>query len=122
MGQRQQEAIVAAITDLMNAGEEGEMLCCTLEVGDASIQVMQESINIAPYPSDEEPLDCLGECGATEGVEVELVDWEPGKFAMIGTEDLEIDEVAQLVDRIFTRLLGCDDETYMPTAIVEDLG
>jgi hypothetical protein len=122
MGQKQQDAIVAAITGVMTSDDDDAMPCCTLEFGEVSVQVLQDSVNIAPYPSDQEPLDHLEECGATEGIDVDLVDWEPGKFATIGIEDLEVEEVALLVDRIFTRLLGCDDETYMPTATVEDLG
>jgi hypothetical protein len=130
MGQRQQEAIATAITELMTSGESGEMLCCTLEAGSTSgeavaIQVMQDSVNITPYPHDDDPLDRLEQCRATEGVDdvdLELVDWEAGKFATIGIDELEVAVVARLVDQIFTRLLGCNDSTYVPAATVEDLG
>ncbi len=130
MGQRQQEAIATAVTELMASGESGEMLCCTLEAASTSgeavaIQVMQDSVNITPYPHDDDPLDRLEQCGATEGVDdvdLELVDWEAGKFATIGIDELEVVIVARLVDQIFTRLLGCNDSTYVPAATVEDLG
>ena len=130
MGQRQQEAIATAITELMTSGESGEMLCCTLEAQnaageDVAIQVMQDSVNITPYAHGDDPLDRLEQCGATEGVDdisLELVDWEAGKFATIGIDDLEVADVARLVDQIFTRLLGCNESTYIPAATVEDLG
>jgi hypothetical protein len=130
MGQRQQEAIAEAIADVMTSGDADSMLCCTLEATDASgesvaVQVMQDSVNITPYAHDDDPLDRLEQCGATEGldnVDLELVDWEPKKFATIGIDDLEVADVARLVDQIFTRLLGCNDSTYAPAGTVEDLG
>ena len=130
MGQRQQEAIATAITELMTSGESGEMLCCTLEAQSAfgaavAIQVMQDSVNVTPYAHGDDPLDRLEQCGATQGLDdadLELVDWEAGKFATIGIDGLEVADVARLVDQIFTRLLDCNDASYVAAATVEDLG
>jgi hypothetical protein len=129
MGQHQQIAIAEAIADLMTSGEKGETLCCTLDTHDGegnevSVQVMQDSINISPYAYSDDPLERLETCGALEDLEdldLDLVDWEAGTYATIGIEELELVDVAQLVDKVFIKLLGCD-ENYSPSASTEDLG
>jgi hypothetical protein len=128
MAQRQRLAIQAEIAEVMEA-EEGSMLCCTIEAMnaqgvDVSIQVMQDSINIAPYSFADDPVARLKASGVLEGLdaEIETVDWDANVFAMVGTEGLQPEEVAQLVDRTFVRLLSCDDEGYTVKASTEDLG
>jgi hypothetical protein len=129
VGQHQQLAIVEAIVDLMTAGEDGETLCCTLDSHDGegnevSVEVMQDSINISPYAYSDDPLERLETCGALEDLEdldIEVVDWEAGTYALIGIEGLELADVAQLVDRVFIKLLGCN-ENYSPSASTEDMG
>jgi hypothetical protein len=130
LAQQQSIAIAAAISGLMTAGEAGASLCCTIEARnaegeDVSIQVMQDSVNITPYDDDSDPLERLDECGATDGLDaanLEVVDWEAGKYAAIGIEGLGVADVARLVDQVFTRLLGCDDASNAPSATTEDLG
>ena len=130
MAQQQRETIATAITGLMTGGETAANLCCTVEASnaageDVSIQVMQGTINIAPYTHDEEPLEQLESCGALEGLddqELDVQEWEPGSFATLGFGGLATAEVAQLVDQIFVKLLGCDDAGYTPAASTEDLG
>lgn len=130
MAQRQREAIAAAISEVMASGGEDSTLCCTIEArnaegDDVSIQVMQDSINISPYAHDDDPLERLESCGATDDLEddkLDVLEWEPGTYATIGVEGLAVADVAQLVDQVFTRLLGCDDESYGPAATTEDLG
>jgi hypothetical protein len=128
MGEHQQIAIAEAIADLMTSGEKGATLCCTLDTHDGegnevSVQVTQESINITPYAYSDDPLERLETCGALEDLEdldLDLVDWEAGVYATIGIADLELVEVAQLVDKIFLKLLGCD-ENYSPSPSTEDV-
>ena len=129
MAQRQLEAIVAAIADIYGMPNESGMLCCTLEAvnaggTDVSIQVMADSINISPYPYSEEPLTRLELSGALEeleDMELELVDWDANTFATVGTSGNEPADVARLVDKTFTKVLGCD-VGYEPKASTEDLG
>jgi hypothetical protein len=129
MGQHQQIAIAEAIADLMTSGEKGATLCCTLDTPDSegnevSVQVMQDTINITPYAYSNDPLERLETCGALEDLEdldLDLVDWEAGTYATIGIEELELVEVAQLVDKIFIKLLRCSED-YSPSASTEDLG
>ena len=130
MGQSQRDAIAEAIDQVMTADDDdAEGRCCTMEATNArgesvTIQVMQDSLNIAPYASTEEPLGQLEASGATEGLDVdlELVDWNPGVYATLGIDGLEPEQVAQLVDQIFINLLGCDEENYKIAASTEDLG
>jgi len=129
MGQHQQIAIAEAIADLMAAGEKGATLCCTLDTHDSegnevAVQVMQDTINIAPYAYSDDPLERLETCGALEDLEdldLELVDWEAGTYATIGIVDVELVDVVQLIDKVFVKLLGCDSN-YSPSASTEDLG
>jgi len=129
LGQHQQIAIAEAIADLMAAGEKGATLCCTLDTHDSegnevAVQVMQDTINIAPYAYSDDPLERLETCGALEDLEdldLELVDWEAGTYATIGIVDVELVDVVQLIDKVFVKLLGCDSN-YSPSASTEDLG
>lgn len=130
MAQSQRDAIAEAIDEVMTAdGDAAEGLCCTMEATNArgesvTIQVMQDSLNISPYDFTEEPLGQLAACGATDGLdaELELVDWNPGVYATLGTDGLQPEQVAQLVDQVFVQLLGCDEENYKISASTEDLG
>ena len=129
MGQQQQLAIIEAIAELMTAGEKGATLCCTLDThdgegNDVAVQVMQDSINITPYAYSDDPLERLETCGALEDLEdldLEVVDWDAGEYATIGIEGAELAEVAELVDKIFLKLLGCN-ANYSPSPSTEDLG
>ena len=126
MGQHQQIVIAEAIADLMTSGEKGATLCCTLDTHDSegsevAVQVMQDTINITPYAYSNDPLERLEACGALEDLEdldLDLVDWEAGTYATIGIEELELVDVAQLVDKVFLKLLGCD-ENYSPQSCLE---
>lgn len=129
MALRQEEEIKAAITKIFSDENEG-MLCCTLETEnadgqDVSIQVMQDSINISPYPFSDDPVTRLETSGVLEDLdepELETVDWDAHAFATVGIGDLEVDEVAELVDLVFVKLLSCDNAAYTIEATTEDLG
>jgi hypothetical protein len=129
MAEAQVEAIAEAIDKAMAADEEGAMLCCTIETTNVrgkpvSLQVMRDSLNIAPYPFNDDPLGRLWASGVIDelDVELELVDWKARTYATIGIEELDAEDVAQLVDRIFVHLLGCDDASYRTSAATDDLG
>ena len=129
MGQRQEKAIGAAIGAIFSE-RNGGGLCCTIETvnadgQDVAIQVMQHSINIAPYPFSEEPLSRLERNGVMPRLgdpELELVDWDTNIYAQVGTGALDARKVAELVDLTFVKLLSCDDASYAITASTEDLG
>jgi len=129
MGLKQEEEIRIAIAGIFSEENEGG-LCCTIETvnadgQDVSVQVMQDSINISPYPFTDDPVTRLQLSGVLEELEdpeLETVDWDANAFATVGTGDLEDSQVAELVDLVFVKLLGCDSTTYDIKAETEDLG
>lgn len=122
-------AIATAIADIYGEKNESGMLCCTLDVVnadgiDVSIQVMAESINLAPYPYADEPLTRLQLSGALEtleDLELELVDWDANAFATVGTSGNSPENIAHLVDETFVKVMGCSPD-YTLRASTEDLG
>ena len=129
MGRRQEKAIGAAIVPILSA-RNGGWLCCTIETvnsegKDVAIQVLQNSINIAPYPFSEDPLSRMERNGVMRELgdpELELVDWDTNIYAQVGTDALDARKVAELVDLTFVKLLACDDASYAITVSTEDLG
>jgi hypothetical protein len=129
MGYRQERAIGAAIVPIFSGRNSGTQ-CCTIETvnaegQDVAIQVMHDSINIAPYPFGEEPLSRLERNGVMLELgdpELELVDWDTNVHAQVGTGALDAGKVAELVDLTFVKLLACDDASYAITVLTEDLG
>ena len=128
MGHRQEKAIGAAIVPIFSERNRGT-LCCTIETvnaegQDVAIQVMLDSINIAPYPFREQPLSRLERNGVMRELgdpELELVDWDTNVHAQVGTGALDARKVAELVDLTFVKLLACDDASYAITVLTEDL-
>jgi hypothetical protein len=129
MGLRQEKAIGAAIIPVLSSRSR-HRLCCTIETinsegQDVAIQVLHDSINIAPYPFSEDPLSRMERNGVMLELgdpELELVDWDTNIYAQVGTAALDARKVAELVDLTFVKLLACDDASYAITVSTEDLG
>jgi hypothetical protein len=129
MSSKQETEIKTGIAQIFSDENAGG-LCCTLESvdragNDVSIQVMQDSINIAPYPSAEEPLVALEKSGVLaelDDPELEVMEWAVNAYATVGIGEMDEDEVATLVDLVFVKLLACNDAAYEITATTEDLG
>ncbi len=129
MGQRQERAIGMAILPVFSDRNRG-WLCCTIETinrdgKDVAIQVLHDSINIAPYPFSEDPLSRMERDGVMIELgepELELVDWDTNIYAQVGTAALDARKVAELVDLTFVKLLACDDASYSIWGATEDLG
>ena len=129
MGLRQEKAIGAAIIPVLR-GRSQRHLCCTIETvnsegQDVAIQVLHDSISIAPYPFSEDPLSRMERNGVMLELgdpELELVDWDTNIYAHVGTGALDARKVAELVDLTFVKLLACDDASYAITVSTEDLG
>ena len=129
MGHRQERAIGAAIVPIVS-GRNRSRLCCTIETvnsegKDVAIQVLYDSINIAPYPFSDDPLSRMERNGVMRRLgdpELELVDWDTNIYAQVGTGTLDARKVAELIDLTFVNLLECDDASYAITISTEDLG
>ncbi len=129
MAEHQEREIGEAIARVFSDDNEGG-LCCTLEAVNSegqgvAVQVMQDAINISPYPFEENPTNRLQESGILEHIgesEIEVVEWNSSSFATLGIDGLDIQDVAGLVDKVFVKLLDCDDRSYAINANIEDLG
>ena len=129
MGHRQEKAIGVAIRRVFSNRNRGS-LCCTIETvnadgKDVAIQVLQDSINISPYPFSEDPLSRMERDGVMLELgdpELELVDWDTNIYAQVGTGALDEHKVAELIDLTFVKLLACDDASYAIKVSTEDLG
>ncbi|MBN9514905.1 MAG: hypothetical protein J0H97_15980 [Alphaproteobacteria bacterium] len=128
MSEGQAAAIATAIGDIYSEKNEGGMLCCTLEAVnsegmDVSIQVMAETINLAPYPYADDPLSRLELSGALEtlhDLDLALVDWDANAFATVGTGGNQPEAVARLINETFLKVMGCNPG-YAFKASTEDL-
>lgn len=128
MAERHVAAIAAAIAGIYGDKNPDGMLCCTLEAVnadgiDVSIQVMADSLNLAPYPHAVEPLTRLELSGALEELQdmrLDVIDWDANAFATIGTIGNEPAMMARLIDQIFLKLLRCPSY-YAFKAATEDL-
>ncbi len=129
MAEEQMGAIREALADIYGEKNEDGLLCCTLEAVnadgmDVSIQVMAETINLAPYPFAEDPLtrfELSGALDTLESVALDLIDWDANAFATVGTSGNDPADIARLIDQTFVRVLGCSPG-YTLTASTEDLG
>ena len=128
MGYRQERAIGAAIVPIFSGGNRGH-LCCTIETinsegKDVAIQVLQRSINIAPYPFSDDPLSRMERNGVMYELgdpELELLDWDTNIYAQVGIGALDARKIAELIDLTFVKLLACDDASYTVTISTENL-
>jgi hypothetical protein len=99
--------------------------CCTLEAmtllgSEVWIQVMPGTVNMA-YPFTEEPLDLLRRQGVRSPSDIYLVEWAAGEYATFGFGDISPRDHATFVDRLFVKVLGCDDASYQLKTSIEQL-
>src|SRR2546423_11492056 len=99
--------------------------CCTLEAmtlvgAEVWIQVMPGTVNMA-YPFTEEPLDLLRRQGVRSPSDIYLVEWATGEYATFGFGDISPRDHASFVDRLFVKVLGCDDASYQLKTSIEQL-
>ena len=99
--------------------------CCTLEATTLSgsqvwIQVMPGTVNMA-YPFIDEPLELLRREGVRSPSDMYLVEWAAGEYATFGFNNISPRDHAFFVDRLFVKVLGCDDASYKFKALIEPL-
>ncbi|MEO0476097.1 MAG: hypothetical protein AAF085_09050 [Planctomycetota bacterium] len=98
-----------------------EDFCVTFEVEGAShlwVQVTRDSLNIH-YPFDDDPTDDRVTSRLELGEGMTYACHEPNKYATWSIDETpSSSELAQLVDRIFTALLECDEDYDINTEII----
>ena len=86
--------------------------CATYETdgGQKWVEVTMGVVNLS-YPFENSPEDRLCAAGVTaDGLK--LLRWKAGVFATFQHGPLDGRTVAELVDRVFVAVLGCDDDAY----------
>jgi len=129
MGAQQRTAIAQPVSDActkVHPDGEAPALCATFTArnragGEAWIQVLAGNINMA-YPFADDPVARFRLANAFGPLKAsELIDWQAGNYVTWETSGVAPRDVAFLVDRFFTTILGCDDATYEPAVTMEDL-
>jgi hypothetical protein len=129
MGARQLATIARAVDAACNKVHSPEgrepAACATLtahnRAGDEVwIQVTAGNINMA-YPCADDPVARLRQANIFGAFKADLIDWNAGTFVTWDSAAIPPRDLALIVDRLFTAILGCDDATYAPTVTMEDL-
>jgi hypothetical protein len=84
------------------------------------IQAMAGTVNMA-YPFTEGPLELLRRLGVRGPADIYLVEWAAGEYATFGFGNILPRDHATFVDQLFVKVLGCDDASYKPKALIEPL-
>lgn len=118
-----EQGVVAAYNEVVGPDQEPG-LCCTFETTSAAgelvwIQVMAGTVNMA-YPFDDDPVARMRSTGAFGHLKPELIEWNAGSFATWDMAGISPRDIAWLVDRLFARVLSCDDTAYEPRVTMED--
>lgn len=128
MGARQINEMMPAmgrVYEGVKGPDDPPTACCTLEATTPSgeavwIQAMAGTVNMG-YPFAEEPLAMLRSRGVRVPADTYLVEWAAGQYATFGFGNLTPSDHASLVDRLFVKVFGCDDEGYELTTLIEPL-
>jgi hypothetical protein len=107
---------LAAAARSMDASDEPEW-CLTLSLPGSEetawIQVMPGTLNAAypfAHPPDRKVAIALGDLASS----APLIDWQPELFATFDVDDVELADLARIIDRYFVAILGADDVGYRP--------
>jgi hypothetical protein len=128
MGNKQIDEIepsVAKVYKGIKSSDDPPTACCTLESitpsgSEVWIQVMPGTVNMG-YPFDSDPLEMLrNQCVDTPS-DLYLVEWSANEYATFGFKNIAAIDHAALVDQLFVRVLGCDDEQYALNVSIEPL-
>jgi hypothetical protein len=119
-----EQGVVAAYRKVVGP-DQAPGLCCTFEAANAAsaavwIQVLAGTVNME-YPFADDPVARLRRADAFGHLKPELIEWNAGEFATWDMGGIAPRDVAWIVDRLFTLVLGCDDATYDPRVTMEDL-
>lgn len=119
------ERAVAEACKKVHAEHGQPALCATLTARNGAgaevwIQVMAGTVNM-DYPFPDEPVARLQRVNAFGPLKPSLIGWEAGTYATWDTAGIATRDVAFLVDRLFAKVLACDDATYEPKVTMEEL-
>ena len=84
------------------------------------IQTLPGNINMT-YPFNEDPLVLLRRQGVRLPADSYPIEWAAGEYATFGFGNIPARDHAFLIDQLFVKVLGCDDETYKVKVAIEAL-
>lgn len=114
MGTAQIAMIARRLAETYQRSAASGDCCCEMIVTgteDRWIQVIPTNINMA-FPLATEPLTTIERLAIRKLPEMELIEFEPGKFATLQFGEADARTIALFVDRVFVDILGCDSENY----------
>ena len=116
-GRRLDASIATGASSCAAASDEPEW-CLTLSLAGreetAWVQVMPGTLNAA-YPFADPPGSKVAVVLGDLASSVPLIDWQPELFATFDVDDIELADLARIIDRYFVAVLGADDARYRPS-------
>lgn len=101
------------MAERQGADDPAGELCLTLSVPgrakDRWVQVLTGTLNAA-YPHAERPEVRFAPALREHAASFRLLDWEPGLFAAFSFDALPIDDLAGVIDRVFSLVMETDPD------------
>ena len=123
MADRQRLAIEPVARDVLGRATAGETICTFTARNAAGEDVWVQlidggSLNML-YPFDDDPVKRLAASGVFGTLKPAMIEWEAGNYATFDVHGIAPGDVAFVIDRLFVRLLKCDDAGYVPASSFE---
>ena len=128
MGTNQIVAMLPSLEEVyrgISGADDLPTLMCTLESTSRAgaavwIQAMPGTVNMG-YPFNVEPFELLRQRAVRTPGDIYLVEWVADEYATFGFGDLSPRDHASLLDQVFVKVLGCDDDVYEIRMSLEQL-
>ncbi|MBN1178361.1 MAG: hypothetical protein JXD18_04065 [Anaerolineae bacterium] len=120
MAEEQIEKIELALEELFDGISEGEDLCASFEIPGSEewVQLTARELNIF-WPYDEEDLHDLEEEMKDIFSRCKLTEFEEGVSATFEIELLELEDMADIVDWVFTEVLEVAEDYQLDIDVFE---
>jgi len=121
VGQHQQAEIAQRIAEVYQRSTAGVDWCLEMFAGPGEnmwIQVVPTNVNTA-WPLQTEPLATVDQLEIPRLAGLDLIDFQPGLFATYLFDETNFQAIAEFVDQLFLKVLGCDDDYALRFNLME---